>query len=103
MDSVTDRIIEIVESIPPGRVMTYGNVARAAGTGARVVGRVLHNGGHEIPWWRVVDADGRPYEAAKEYARAHFLEERTPLRLDRASTVVDLANALWGADDAYDS
>lgn len=91
---VADRVTGLVASIPPGRVMTYGAVARAVGTGARTVGRVLHDGGHDVPWWRVVDADGRPYAAAADRVRAHLLDEGTPL-LDRAGTVVDLDRASW--------
>ncbi len=95
MDSVRDRVIELVDSIPEGRVMTYGSVARAVGTGARAVGQLLHRGGHDIAWWRVVDADGRPYEGAAAHARERLLEESTPLRTDRRGTVVDLATASW--------
>lgn len=63
MSDLTERILDTVRAIPEGRVMTYGDIARVTGTAARAVGRVLHNSGHEIPWWRVVDADGRPYPA----------------------------------------
>jgi alkylated DNA nucleotide flippase Atl1 len=58
VSDLTERIIRTVESIPAGRVMTYGDIAQATGTGARAVGRILHNGGHDIPWWRVVDEVG---------------------------------------------
>lgn len=49
--------------IPPGRVATYGQVARDAGLGrrARFVGRVMSRlpAGSEVPWHRVVCAGGR--------------------------------------------
>lgn len=99
MHSVTDRVIEVVDSIPAGRVMTYGAVAGVVGTGARAVGRVLHDGGHDIPWWRVVDAKGQPYGATAEQVREHFLEESTPLLSDRLGTVVDLAKASWTPEE----
>ena len=51
-----------VDSIPPGKVSTYGQVARHAGLprNARFVGRVLRDlpGGHELPWYRVLGAGG---------------------------------------------
>ncbi|MBB2946455.1 alkylated DNA nucleotide flippase Atl1 [Actinoplanes lutulentus] len=73
--------------------MTYGDIARTTGTGARMVGRILHNGGHDIPWWRVVNAEGRPYKDAALAARAKFVEEATPM-LDHSNDVrVDLAQA----------
>lgn len=96
MKTVRERVLEVVQSIPAGRVMTYGDIARTAGTGARVVGRILHNGGHDIPWWRVVNADGRPYRDAALDARAKFIEEATAM-LDQGNDVqVDLAQASVG-------
>lgn len=54
-------VLDAVDAIPPGRVSTYGDVAELAGVrGARSVGRVLARYGAEVPWHRVVRADGRP-------------------------------------------
>lgn len=95
MSELTDRVVQIIESIPAGRVMTYGAIAHEASTGARVVARVLHGGGHEIPWWRVVNAEGRPYPDAAHDARNRFIDEATPL-LDESDNVrVDLTRASW--------
>ena len=62
---------EVVRRIPRGRVMTYGEVATAAGYhgSARQVVWALHNCGPDIPWHRVIGAGGRillPGEAALE-------------------------------------
>lgn len=45
MTPFTERVIHIIQSIPEGKVMTYGGVARAAGSprGARQVVRILHS------------------------------------------------------------
>ena len=56
-----ERVIQIVQSIPAGRVMTYGQVAAAAGSprAARQVGGVLRATNSEhVPWWRVLNAAG---------------------------------------------
>ena len=54
-----EHVLEIVRAIPPGRVMTYGDVAAVLGSrGARAVGAVMARGGAEVPWWRVVRAGG---------------------------------------------
>ncbi|GAB2848179.1 MGMT family protein [Microbacterium insulae] len=95
MSELTDRVVQIVQSIPAGRVMTYGAVAREARTGARAVARVLYHGGHEIPWWRVVSAEGRPYPGAVHDARARLREEATPLHEDTDDPRVDLERAAW--------
>lgn len=54
------RMLEIVASIPTGRVCTYGDVASAAGSpSARLAGRVLAELSDErTPWHRVLRADG---------------------------------------------
>lgn len=57
-----ERIYETVARIPPGRVATYGQVAKAAGlpNGARQVGYALAalGGRTDVPWQRVVNAKG---------------------------------------------
>lgn len=56
------RIYDIVRQIPPGRVATYGQVARMAGMprGARIVGYAMAScpAGSSIPCHRVVDRFG---------------------------------------------
>lgn len=99
VNDLTEQVIRTVRAIPAGRVMTYGDIARATGTGARAVGRILHSGGHEIPWWRVVDAEGHPYPAAVDAVRVKFNEEATPLRNDDGGVRVDLAKASWLPQD----
>jgi methylated-DNA-protein-cysteine methyltransferase-like protein len=50
------RILAVVATIPRGRVMTYGEVAAAAGLGrgARLVGWAMASVGKRVPWQRVV-------------------------------------------------
>ncbi len=61
-DDARQRVLAIVDSIPRGRVASYGQVAAEAGLPrrARWVGRVLSELGpeSELPWHRVVAADG---------------------------------------------
>lgn len=78
MSDAAGRVVGVVRSIPPGTVMTYGDVAREAGTVARVVGRILHRVEYELPWWRVVNIEGRPYPGAIRQALAEFEREGTP-------------------------
>ncbi len=53
-----ERVLLAVEQIPAGRVVAYGDVARIVGVGPRQVGAVLRERGHEVAWWRVVNAAG---------------------------------------------
>ena len=64
MTDFADRVRDVVRSLPPGDVVTYGEVAAMAGKpgAARGVGAVLAGSddrGHGLPWWRVVNAAGR--------------------------------------------
>lgn len=58
-----EKIYAVVRQIPPGKVCTYGQVARLAGNPrwARVVGYALHVNPEfgKIPCHRVVNKDGR--------------------------------------------
>lgn len=58
--SFKDQVIRIVNSIPQGRVTTYGTVATLAGIprGGRLVGGILHYQGDNTPWHRVVNRHG---------------------------------------------
>lgn len=60
-EAYVEDVLRLVDSIPAGRVTTYGALARAVGTGGpRQVGRVISLHGDAVAWWRVVRADGRP-------------------------------------------
>ncbi|UCA53108.1 MGMT family protein [Streptomyces sp. WA6-1-16] len=76
-----ERVLDVAELIPPGRVMTYGDVAEWLGEGGpRQVGRVLALYGSAVPWWRVVRADGTLLPAHELRALEHYRAESTPLR-----------------------
>ncbi|MBA8822991.1 alkylated DNA nucleotide flippase Atl1 [Saccharopolyspora lacisalsi] len=60
MDEETlERVRSVVASIPPGRVLGYGDVAELAGLRSpRLVGRMLAEDGADLPWYRVLRSDG---------------------------------------------
>ena len=72
--------------------MTYGDIARHLDTSsARRVGQIMARHGHEVPWQRVVMADGSP---ASHNPREHLAR----LRADRVAIVngrVDLTRSRW--------
>ena len=67
-----EKVYTIARSIPPGYVMSYGQIASLAGNPrmARQVGWALHalKPGHNVPWQRVVTKEGRvsPWAAMGE-------------------------------------
>lgn len=63
--SFKDRVAGVVRRIPRGSVMTYGQVAQAAGSpgASRAVGSLMKaNHDPAVPCHRVVRSDGRPGE-----------------------------------------
>lgn len=91
-DTWAARILACVESIPPGRVMTYGDVAEYVGVkSARIVGRVLSIDGGTVPWHRVMRSDGTCAEPVRARQLALLRAEGVPLRGER----VDLRGARW--------
>lgn len=53
-----ESVLLAVEQIPPGRVVSYGDLAGLVGTGPRLIGTVLSRHGGVVPWWRVTNATG---------------------------------------------
>jgi methylated-DNA-protein-cysteine methyltransferase-like protein len=56
-----ERVYAIVRRIPPGRVMTYGQIAELLGDGytPRTVGFCMHSSPEGTPWHRVINAQGK--------------------------------------------
>lgn len=92
------RVLDVAESIPPGRVMSYGDIAEYLGEGGpRQVGRVMALWGGGVPWWRVVHADGGLLAGHEREALAHYRREGTPLRrgTDGMPRKLDMSKARW--------
>lgn len=93
------RVLDLVERIPPGQVLSYGAIAEHLGDGygPRYVGRVMGLEGGAVAWWRVVRSDGGLTAAHGVGAQEHYAEEGTPMRASGAA--VDMKRALWQFDD----
>lgn len=97
----TEAVLSVVEAIPAGKVMSYGDVAAELGSrGARAVGQVMAYYGSEAPWWRVLRSGGHPPRCHGETARAHYEQESTPLIATNTEDGyrVDYAAARWRPD-----
>lgn len=65
MDSVEtstlrERVYRLMAELPADKVTTYGDLAALAGSprAARIVGGIAHTGPTELPWHRLVNAQG---------------------------------------------
>jgi len=97
------RVLGVVDSIPPGRVMTYGGVAAQLGSrAARAVGQVMARYGSEVAWWRVIRAGGHPPIGHEAQALPHYEAELTPLLRSAAGLpTATAASATTTTDAAY--
>ncbi len=66
MSTFSERVVKIALLIPHGKVTTYGRIARAAGGGSMaaqsitaILGKAYDAGEKQIPFHRIVYADGR--------------------------------------------
>ncbi|MEH3155471.1 MAG: MGMT family protein [Gordonia paraffinivorans] len=88
-------VLDVVDRIPPGRVMTYGDIAEYLQRGGpRGVGGVMAREGAAVTWWRVVRANGTLPAHLVVDAQEHWHIEKTPLRRG----IVDVAHARWWPD-----
>lgn len=81
MTPFTSRVVTIIQGIPVGKVTTYGEIAKAAGSprAARQVVRILHSMSqkYNLPWHRVVNKQGEIAIKNDEYTfmQGQLLEE----------------------------
>ncbi|GLY68258.1 MGMT family protein [Amycolatopsis taiwanensis] len=60
-EELHERVREVIATVPPGKVATYGDIAAIAGAPSpRLVGRILAEDGADLPWHRVLRANGTP-------------------------------------------
>jgi alkylated DNA nucleotide flippase Atl1 len=107
-----EAVLALVELVPAGSAVAYGDVAELLGSGGpRQVGSVMSHYGSAVPWWRVLKASGQAPEGHEAEALRHYLQEGTPLRGDHLDYLrtgegrwrVDLTAARWApGEDGFD-
>jgi methylated-DNA-protein-cysteine methyltransferase-like protein len=88
----TAAVWALARQVPPGRATTYGQLAecqlfdqpnRRRAMAARAVGQAMARCPGDVPWWRVVRADGRMKDGpGADEQRARLAEEGVPLTAD---------------------
>lgn len=98
-DEFATRVHALVESIPSGRVMTYGQIAAICGyaSAAWEVGQIAHVGPSNLPWQRVVNKQGGMasgfHPGGPDGQRT--LLEKEGIEFDDADKIVRLAEYIW--------
>ncbi len=98
-DHAARAVRAVVLAVPPGAVLSYGDVAELAGLSSpRLAARIMSRGlaGDDVAWWRIVRADGSLPDHLQIAAREHYLAEGTPLKDTDAHLVqVNMRSARW--------
>jgi methylated-DNA-protein-cysteine methyltransferase-like protein len=92
-------VYDIVRRIPRGRVTSYGAIARVLGVprGARTVGWALSACPDNVPWHRVVNAQGKiSWRPTGGYVLQRGLLRREGVRFSRAGRI-DFEKFGWKA------
>lgn len=96
----SQRVWELAISIPPGRVSTYGNLAKAAGAGgqaARSVSSILGKFPNQgaIPWHRIVYAGGRVWMTDECSESRKEMYELEGIEVNDKGYIVDFEEILF--------
>ena len=95
------RVVKLVLRIPAGRVATYGAIARAAGGGGlaaqsitTILGKAYDEGVHEIPFHRIVYADGRIWMNERRRKERLCLYKKEGIEIDEKDRIKNFRSVL---------
>lgn len=91
-----ERVVELALTIPPGRVTTYGDLARAAGgtpmtsrSVSGILGRAEMAGVKGIPWHRIVYSGGKVWFDEDTRAKRMRLYKKENIQIDEKDRIID--------------
>lgn len=101
MITFSERVVKIALSIPRGRVTTYGRIARAAGGGnmasqsiTSILGKAWDHGEKNIPFHRIVYADGHIWIDAKHHKERMRRYKEEGIELDAKNRIKNFRGIL---------
>lgn len=100
-ETFSDRVVKIARAIPKGRVTTYGHIARAAGGGGMaaqsitsILGKAYKEGQKDIPFHRIVYANGRIWIDSDERARRMKLYKKEGIIVNKDDRIENFPDVL---------
>lgn len=98
----SERVVVLAQSIPRGRVVTYGQIARAAGAGpmaaqsiTNILGKAYDSGIRDIPFHRIVYADGHVWMDLRHRTERMKLYKKEGIEIDSNDMIKNFADKLW--------
>lgn len=100
-----EKVLDAALSIPPGRVTTYGHIARAAGGTAPVLARAVTGilskyakQGIDVPWHRIVYANGAVWINDEHYKERMRLYSREGIEVGEKGKIKNFHDILYTFD-----
>lgn len=98
----SERVVLLAQSIPKGRVTTYGALARAAGAGpmaaqsiTNILSKARKKGITDIPFHRIVYSDGRIWINKSKRIERMKLYEKEGIEIDERDRIVNFEEILY--------
>lgn len=98
----SERVVKLARSVPKGRVTTYGRLARAAGAGpmasqsiTSILGKAYESGVTDIPFHRIVYADGHIWVNEDYRAKRLALYKKEGISLDKHDRILNFGDVLY--------
>ncbi len=102
-ERIAELVLRAAELVPPGRVVSYGDLAGLIGINPRHVGLVMGRYGSEVAWWRITSSSGDLPKHLCEEAAVHWAEEGIAWKPNRRGCRIDHHRAdLVALADAFE-
>jgi alkylated DNA nucleotide flippase Atl1 len=100
-----ERVVKLALRIPPGKVTTYGHLVKAAGghpilaqSVTNILGKAWQNGTKDIPFHRIVYADGRIWVNERRRAERMKKYKKEGIKIDEKDRVKNFREILFKFD-----
>ena len=98
----SDRVVDAALAIPAGRVTTYGRIAKACGAGpmasqsiTAILGKAYEKGEKNIPFHRIVYADGTIWVNDEYKAKRLKLYKKEGIEVDKNNKIKNFEEKLF--------
>lgn len=102
LKTFSQRVVEAAMSIPPGRVTTYGRLARACGAGPMasqsitgILAKANREQGLAIPFHRIVYANGTIWINDEYRAKRLVLYKKEGIVIDKGNKIKDFDDIVF--------
>lgn len=92
----SEKVVKVACSIPKGKVMTYGGIARACGAGplasrsiTAILAKAYEQGEKRIPFHRIVYANGRVWLNSEYEVKRRRLYKKEGIVIDARGRIQD--------------